>query len=79
MRLLIQRYLVQFKGKKARVTENTWGAFVKSYRPSKVQSSSLEKYLVCFDENCLDINIPNQKTIISKNHLVYDKKQKNTS
>ena len=37
---------------------------------------TLEKYLVCFDENCLDINILNQKTIISKNHLVYDKKQK---
>lgn len=28
------------------MAENTWGAFVKSYRPSKILSSSLEKYLV---------------------------------
>ena len=31
------------------MTENTWGAFVKSYRPSKLVSSSLEKYLVLID------------------------------
>jgi len=37
---------------------------------------TLEKYLVCFDKNSLDVNIPDQKTIISKNHLVYDKKTK---
>jgi len=28
------------------VAENTWGAFVKSYKPNKLVSSSLEKYLV---------------------------------
>uniref|UniRef100_A0A6C0EET6 Hedgehog/Intein (Hint) domain-containing protein n=1 Tax=viral metagenome TaxID=1070528 RepID=A0A6C0EET6_9ZZZZ len=37
---------------------------------------TLEKYLVCFDENSLGVNIPDQKTIISKNHLVYDKRTK---
>jgi hypothetical protein len=37
---------------------------------------TLQKYLVCFDENSLDDNIPSQKTVISKNHLVYDKKTK---
>jgi hypothetical protein len=31
------------------VTENSWGAFVKSYRPNNLQSSSLEKYLVSID------------------------------
>ena len=31
------------------MTENTWGAFVKSYRPSKLLTSSLEKYLVSID------------------------------
>ena len=28
------------------MAENTWGAFVKSYKPNKLVSSSLEKYLV---------------------------------
>jgi hypothetical protein len=28
------------------VTENSWGAFVKIYKPSKLVSSSLEKYLI---------------------------------
>ena len=28
------------------MAENTWGAFVKNYKPNKLVSSSLEKYLV---------------------------------
>ena len=36
---------------------------------------SEDNYLVCFEKDALENNIPSQKTIISKNHLVFDKKK----
>lgn len=32
-----------------------------------------DKYLICFEKDSLGINIPSQKTIISKNHLIFYK------
>jgi hypothetical protein len=32
-----------------------------------------DKYLVCFEKNALGNNIPSEKTIISKNHLIFNK------
>ena len=34
---------------------------------------TLDKYLVCFEKNSLCQNVPSQKTIISKNHLIFYK------
>jgi hypothetical protein len=33
--------------------------------------SGYDKYLVCFEKDCLGNNIPSQKTIISKNHKIF--------
>jgi len=32
-----------------------------------------DKYLVCFEKDSLDKNVPSEKTIITKNHLIYYK------
>jgi uncharacterized delta-60 repeat protein len=32
-----------------------------------------DKYLVCFEKDALGINLPSEKTIITKNHLIYYK------
>ena len=32
-----------------------------------------DKYLVCFEKDCLGKNFPSEKTIITKNHLIYYK------
>jgi len=37
------------------------------------QTITLEDYLVCFDEDALGYNIPKQKTITSRNHLICHK------
>ena len=37
------------------------------------QTITEDKYLVCFEKNALGNNIPCEKTIISKNHLIFDK------
>jgi len=34
---------------------------------------SQDKYLMCFEKDSLGVNIPSQKTIISKNHLIFYK------
>uniref|UniRef100_A0A6C0EQT2 Hedgehog/Intein (Hint) domain-containing protein n=1 Tax=viral metagenome TaxID=1070528 RepID=A0A6C0EQT2_9ZZZZ len=34
---------------------------------------TLDKYLVCFEKDSLGNNIPNQRTLISKNHLIFYK------
>jgi hypothetical protein len=34
---------------------------------------TLDNYLVCFEKNSLGSNIPSQKTIISKNHIIFYK------
>jgi len=37
------------------------------------QTITKDKYLVCFEKNAIGKNIPSEKTIISKNHLLFNK------
>jgi len=39
------------------------------------KTTTLDKYLVCFKKNSIDVGVPSQQTIISKNHLVLHKDQ----
>ena len=32
-----------------------------------------DKYLICFEQNAIDVNIPSEKTFISMNHLIFNK------
>jgi len=34
---------------------------------------SLDKYLVCFEKNALSDNVPSERTVVSKEHLIYNK------
>ena len=36
---------------------------------------SEDEYLICFEKNALGYNIPSERTIISKNHLVFNKEK----
>jgi uncharacterized delta-60 repeat protein len=37
------------------------------------QTITVDKYLVCFEKNAIGKNIPSEKTIVSKNHLIFNK------
>lgn len=37
------------------------------------QTTTQSKYLVCFEKNSIGNNIPSEKTIVSKNHLIFNK------
>lgn len=36
---------------------------------------SLDKYLVCFEKNAIGDNVPSERTVVSKNHLIYNNGQ----
>jgi hypothetical protein len=36
---------------------------------------SLDKYLVCFEKDAIGDNVPSEKTVVSKNHLIYNNGQ----
>jgi hypothetical protein len=39
------------------------------------KTKSLDDYLICIEKDCLDVNYPNQTTIVSKNHKILFKGQ----
>ena len=39
------------------------------------KTASKDEYLICFEKNALGNNIPSERTIISKNHLVFNKEK----